>query len=78
MDPNVKEPEKADDGSKEMHLEHTGSDSLDEYAPHEKHLIRKVDWRLLPILGALYAIALIDRINVCHCYACWELVEPYD
>ena len=30
----------------------------------EKRLIRKVDWRLLPILGALYSIALIDRTNV--------------
>jgi hypothetical protein len=30
----------------------------------EKKLIRKIDWRLLPILGALYSIALIDRTNV--------------
>jgi hypothetical protein len=30
----------------------------------EKRLVRKVDWRLLPILGALYSIALIDRTNV--------------
>ncbi len=30
----------------------------------EKKLIRKVDLRLLPILGALYAISLIDRVNV--------------
>jgi hypothetical protein len=36
-----------------------------EYDPHsEKSLIRKVDWRLLPILGALYSIALIDRVNI--------------
>jgi hypothetical protein len=33
--------------------------------PREKQLICKVDWRLLPILGALYAIALVDRVNVC-------------
>ena len=32
---------------------------------YEKTLIRKVDRRLLPILGALYAISLIDRVNVC-------------
>lgn len=32
--------------------------------PREKQLMRKVDWRLLPILGALYAIALVDRVNV--------------
>ncbi len=37
---------------------------------HEKHhttekiLIRKIDMRLLPILGALYAISLVDRVNV--------------
>lgn len=30
----------------------------------EKALIRKIDRRLLPILGALYSIALIDRVNV--------------
>ena len=30
----------------------------------ENELIRKVDWRLLPILGILYSIALIDRANV--------------
>jgi hypothetical protein len=30
----------------------------------ENKLIRKIDFRLLPILGALYSIALIDRVNV--------------
>jgi hypothetical protein len=30
----------------------------------EKRLIRKIDWRLLPILGALYSISFIDRGNV--------------
>lgn len=30
----------------------------------EKRLIRKIDRRQLPVLGALYSIALIDRINV--------------
>lgn len=29
-----------------------------------KKLIRRIDRRLLPILGALYSIALIDRVNV--------------
>ena len=32
---------------------------------YEKALMRKVDHRLLPILGALYAVSLIDRVNVC-------------
>lgn len=37
----------------------------DEFDPHrEKKLIRRIDRRLLPILGGLYSIALIDRINV--------------
>jgi hypothetical protein len=31
---------------------------------YERKLIRKVDYRLLPILGALYAVSLIDRVNV--------------
>ncbi|KAH7069905.1 major facilitator superfamily domain-containing protein [Paraphoma chrysanthemicola] len=30
----------------------------------EKKLMRKIDWRLLPILGALYSISLIDRTNI--------------
>ena len=28
-----------------------------------RRVVRKVDWRLLPILGALYTIALVDRSN---------------
>ncbi|KAJ7496906.1 major facilitator superfamily domain-containing protein [Mycena latifolia] len=30
----------------------------------ERRIIRRVDWRLLPILGFLYALALIDRTNI--------------
>lgn len=30
----------------------------------EKKLIRRVDRRLLPMLGVLYSIALIDRVNI--------------
>ncbi|KAJ4179419.1 hypothetical protein NW755_012504 [Fusarium falciforme] len=33
-------------------------------AQFEKRVLRKVDWRLLPILGCLYTIALVDRSNV--------------
>jgi hypothetical protein len=43
----------------------------------EKRLIRKVDKRLLPILGALYSIALIDRVNVGsspHRFSCLEVL----
>ncbi|GAA5825360.1 hypothetical protein JCM11251_006950 [Rhodosporidiobolus azoricus] len=30
----------------------------------ERRVVRKVDWRLLPILSAIYAISLIDRTNI--------------
>jgi hypothetical protein len=30
----------------------------------ERKLIRRIDRRLLPILGLLYSIALIDRVNI--------------
>ncbi|KAK5104454.1 hypothetical protein LTS08_002343 [Lithohypha guttulata] len=30
----------------------------------EKKLVRRIDYRLLPILGAMYSIALIDRVNI--------------
>lgn len=29
----------------------------------EKKLLRKIDWRLLPITGAIYCVSLIDRTN---------------
>jgi hypothetical protein len=36
-----------------------------DYDKHaEKKLIRRIDLRLLPILGCLYAIAAVDRVNV--------------
>ncbi|KAL8869934.1 MAG: hypothetical protein Q9198_007757, partial [Flavoplaca austrocitrina] len=50
-------------------FQHEGADESSttalEHDPHwQKKLIRKVDRRLLPILGAIYSIALIDRINI--------------
>ncbi|SJL14804.1 related to putative tartrate transporter [Armillaria ostoyae] len=39
-----------------------GSKQLD--ASFEPRTMRRVDWRILPLLGALYALALIDRTNV--------------
>ncbi|KAL1959308.1 hypothetical protein VTO42DRAFT_2495 [Malbranchea cinnamomea] len=39
-------------------------DFLEDVQPREKQLMRRIDWRLLPILGTLYAIALIDRVNI--------------
>lgn len=47
----------------------SGSPPLQEHDPqYEKALIRKIDKRLLPILGALYSIALIDRVNISAAY----------
>ncbi|KAK2797122.1 hypothetical protein FQN50_009313 [Emmonsiellopsis sp. PD_5] len=59
-------PEKLGDSPpNEAHIEHsTTLDAEREFNINEKALIRKIDWRLLPILGALYAIALIDRVNI--------------
>ena len=54
-------------GGDVIHQEQANLDShvVQERDPqYEKALIRKVDRRLLPILGALYSIALIDRVNV--------------
>lgn len=40
-------------------------EQLDTEDPHmERRVLRKIDFRLLPILGALYTIALIDRTNI--------------
>jgi len=48
----------------EKHLDLPSEEILDYDAVNEKKLIRRVDWRLLPILGALYSISLIDRTNI--------------
>jgi hypothetical protein len=41
------------------------SEQLDSEDVHmERRVLRKIDIRLLPILGALYTIALIDRTNI--------------
>ncbi|GBF63287.1 MFS transporter [Trichophyton mentagrophytes] len=37
---------------------------LEDCEHREKQLIRRIDWRLLPIIGAMYAISLIDRTNI--------------
>jgi hypothetical protein len=54
----------------EFGLARDSSSTTQEDHTSEKKLIRKVDLRLLPILGALYAIALIDRVNVCYAFTC--------
>jgi hypothetical protein len=49
---------------------------------YEKALMRRVDRRLLPILGALYAVSLVDRVNVCFLnfrddMAAWAKFDRY-
>lgn len=48
----------------ELALPRPKSYIIEEEHTSEKQLIRKIDLRLLPILGALYAISLVDRVNV--------------
>jgi hypothetical protein len=40
--------------------------NIDEgFDPHEiKRIVRKIDYRLIPILSAMYCISLIDRTNL--------------
>ncbi|KAM6510459.1 hypothetical protein FSOLCH5_010899 [Fusarium solani] len=47
----------------EVERAETGGNQQED-AQFEKRVLRKVDWRLLPILGCLYTIALVDRSNV--------------
>ncbi|KAF2280251.1 MFS general substrate transporter [Westerdykella ornata] len=47
------------------HLESSNASELDEsIKKQEARTTRKVDFRLVPILGACYAISAIDRINI--------------
>ncbi|KAI8712227.1 hypothetical protein NCS52_01320400 [Fusarium sp. LHS14.1] len=52
-----------DMSKEEVERAETGGDEQQD-AQFEKRVLRKVDWRLLPILGCLYTIALVDRSNV--------------
>lgn len=33
-------------------------------AKEQSRIMRKVDWRLVPVLGLLYAVSLVDRNNL--------------
>ncbi|KZV82342.1 MFS general substrate transporter [Exidia glandulosa HHB12029] len=62
---SVHSKEKASSVDKEAGVIVTVANPTDEYdATYIKKTIRKVDYRLLPILGALYAFSLIDRSNL--------------
>jgi hypothetical protein len=37
--------------------------SSEEAAEFEKKTLSRIDWRMLPLLGAMYAVCLIDRTN---------------
>ena len=53
-----------DEHSKEGQVTPPQRELIEYDSKSEKKLVRKIDGRLLPILGALYSIALIDRVNV--------------
>ena len=64
--------------SKVDHEEHFGDETqskeeqeypsiLQEFSKEdEKKILRRIDWRLLPITGAIYCVSLVDRSN-CMC-----------
>jgi hypothetical protein len=43
----------------------------------EKKLLRRIDWRLLPLLAAMYVIKTIDAQNVSHRAYHWHTSETY-
>lgn len=54
------DPEKVGEGETGMMKDiDTGIDPV-----YLKKLIRKIDWRLIPVLSMMYAISLIDRTNL--------------
>lgn len=65
-EPSISLHEKADDAtpSAEDAGERRGGGGGGHDSKFEKRVLRKVDVRLLPILGALYTIAMVDRSNI--------------
>ncbi|KAG6892831.1 hypothetical protein C0992_012318, partial [Termitomyces sp. T32_za158] len=61
IDSSISPPPKADirDASSLANIEAHG-----ERQAFERKTMRKIDLRLLPLLGILYALALIDRTNL--------------
>ena len=48
-----------------QHARHISDTSLsDAQKKLEARVLRKVDWRLIPILGLLYSVAGLDRVNL--------------
>lgn len=49
---------------KEIHLNDAIQAEVDRDEQRVRRIIRKVDFRMVPILGLLYMWALIDRVNL--------------
>jgi hypothetical protein len=47
-----------------LHVNETLLQVADQDTAAVKRVIRKVDWRLVPMLGLLYSWAPIDRVNL--------------
>ncbi|KAG6888987.1 hypothetical protein C0992_006863, partial [Termitomyces sp. T32_za158] len=46
------------------HVEDVEKDVIEEYPPElEKNTVRLVDLRILPLLGLIFAVAVVDRVN---------------
>ncbi|KAF5359992.1 hypothetical protein D9758_007585 [Tetrapyrgos nigripes] len=56
--------EKSINGDVVLHQLEKGQDSQVDYSELERKTIRQIDLRMLPLLGILYAIALVDRTNL--------------
>ena len=49
--------------SQESHL--SDQAHIDAFTPEQqKKIIRRIDWRLVPTLGFMYAVSLMDRTNL--------------
>lgn len=70
MDPKTKHESTYIDNSDNYfpNNENNNNHAFDEPFPNDRfletRLLKKVDRRLIPILGALYCIALVDRTNI--------------
>lgn len=90
--PPLKGPEKTEDGVGHVHLEdgtsgelvtvdntHGDAHVLHELPPEEaSRILRKVDYRLVPLLAFLYLVAYVDRgnsISPCPLRACQHLTR---
>ena len=68
---NVPEKQHVVDESRldnDIHLNEAIQAEIDKDEKRVRRIIRKVDYRMVPILGLLYMWALIDRVN----YISWK------